>query len=225
MLSDPRLAIGNPNVSALTWLRDGRLAFNLIESDQIGSLYQIRVDPADGAITGALTKITDSQDGRTLWVSVSADGSRLVVSKERSWSDIYSVDLHEKGPGSIPSDFDKKSDHGLRVDTRRQEHSLRVQPNGQISRSFRQQIGHEDAEALVQGSDDEHDPALSPDGNWILYWSTIPGSKPSSTKQLTRFPVSGGSPEKVLDAGNDDSVAFACGYSPAAGCILFAPKA
>jgi serine/threonine protein kinase/Tol biopolymer transport system component len=219
-LSDARLAVPNPNISALTWLRDGRLAFDLITPDGMGSLYQIRVDPADGAPTGALTKITDSQDGFTMWVSASADGSRLLVTKARSWIDISSVDLHEKRPPTISHLTLTRSDNiasGWTQDSK----SVLLQSNrtGRYQ-IFRQQIGHQDAEALVQGTDDQQNPAYSPDGNWILFWSAIPGSQPTSIKHLVRFPLSGGSPETILDARNDDSVAFECGYTPGAGCIF-----
>jgi eukaryotic-like serine/threonine-protein kinase len=224
VLSDPRLALGSPNISALAWLRDGRLAFNLSTPEGNGSLYHIRVDPADGATTGTLTKITDSQDGFTMWVSASADGSRLLVTKARSWMDISSVDLHEKRPPAI-SHLTLTRSVNIASGWTRDSKSVLLQSNrtGRYQ-IFRQQIGHQDTEALVQGTDEQQNPASSPDGKWILFWSTIPGSQPSSIKHLVRFPLSGGSPETILDARNDDSVAFECGYTLAAGCIFSRPE-
>jgi Tol biopolymer transport system component/predicted Ser/Thr protein kinase len=220
VLSDPRLPLPNPNISALTWLRDGRLAFNLSTPDGMASLYQIRVDPADGATTGTLAKITDSQDGFTMWVSASADGSRLLVTKARSWVDISSVDLHEKKPPAI-SNLTLTRSVNIASGWTQDSKSVLFQSNrtGRYQ-IFRQQIGHRNAEALALGTDDQQNPASSPDGNWILFWSTIPGSQPSSIKHLIRFPPSGGAPETILDARNDDSVAFECGYTPGAGCIF-----
>jgi Tol biopolymer transport system component len=186
----------------------------------MASLYQIRVDPADGVTTGALTKITDSQDGFTLWVSASDDGSRLLVTKARSWIDISSVDLHEKRPPAI-SHLTLTRSYNIASGWTQDSSGVLLQSNrsGRYQ-IFRQQIGHQDAAALVQGTDDQQHPASSPDGNWILFWSTIPGSQPSSIKHLVRFPLSGGSPETILDARNDDSAAYACGYTPGAGCIF-----
>jgi eukaryotic-like serine/threonine-protein kinase len=224
VLSDPRLALPNPNISALTWLRDGRLAFDLNTPDGMGSLYQIRVDPADGATTGTLAKITDSQDGFTMWVSASADGTRLLVTRARSWMDIGSVDLHDRRPPPV-SYLTLTRSYNIASGWTPDSKSVLLQSN-RMGRYqiFRQQIGHQEAQAVVQGTDDQQNPASSPDGNWILFWSTKPSGKPPSIKHLLRFPLSGGSPETILDARNDDSVAFECGYSLAAGCIFSRPE-
>ncbi len=225
VISDARLALVSPNVSALVWLRDSRLAFNLLEPDEIGSLYQMRVDPASGEVTGPLTMIANAPDGYTIWVSAAADGSRLVLTKSRSWTDIYATDPQERAAPAISRLTLNRSLNvasGWAHDSR----SIFLQSNrtGRFQ-VFRQQLGQDDAEPVIQGPDDEQNPQLSADGNWILYWSTVHGSNPSaSTKRLMRSPVSGGSPEELLAAPNDESIAFACANSSAGGCILSRPE-
>ena len=90
---------------------------------------------------------------------------------------------------------------------------------------FRQQLGQDVAEPLIQGSHDEQAAELSPDGKWILYWSTPhAANSPASTKRLMRVPLSGGSPEKLLEIPNDDAAAFECPYSAVAECVLSRPE-
>ena len=61
---------------------------------------------------------------------------------------------------------------------------------------------------------------MTPDGKWILYWSMSSDvNSTASTKQLMRAPLSGMSSEKVLDAPNDDAVAFDCAVA-VAKCVL-----
>jgi hypothetical protein len=76
----------------------------------------------------------------------------------------------------------------------------------------------------IQGMDDQQGAELSPDGRWILYWSTPHSPVSPPTKQLMRLPSSGGAPEKIIEAQNDDAVAFECPNSAAAMCVLSRPE-
>jgi hypothetical protein len=64
-------------------------------------------------------------------------------------------------------------------------------------------------------------PELTPDSQRILYWASPPtkGSSPAG-QRLMRFPVSGGSPEQVLQSRIDDAAGFHCPASPAGSCVL-----
>src|SRR5208282_5472090 len=90
------------------------------------------------------------------------------------------------------------------------------------SQILKQRMDQDTAESLITGPDDEKDAELTPDGRWILYWSTEPGrDKPPATRRLMRFPaLGGGSPEQVLEARFDD-IAFAdCPVRPASSCVF-----
>jgi Tol biopolymer transport system component len=225
VITDARMAIGDPNIDALVWLRDGRLAFNLQQPDGSGGLYQMRVDPADGSTIGPLTLLADSPDGYTLWVSASADDSHLVVSKSRGWMDIYAVDLLQKGGPSVERMTLTRNINMVTGWTHDGKSILLHSNRTGRYQVFRQQLGQDDAEPVIQGPDDEQYPELSPDGKWILYWSsTNGGSAPPSTKRLLRYPIAGGAPEEVLETPNDDAIAFECLFAAAAGCILARPE-
>ena len=89
------------------------------------------------------------------------------------------------------------------------------------SQVFRQRMEQDTAEPLIRGPDDEEGAELSPDGRWILYWSTEPGrDKPPTTRRLMRIPALGGSPEQVLEARIDDAAGFDCPVRPASSCVF-----
>ena len=52
---------------------------------------------------------------------------------------------------------------------------------------YKQQLGKDSAELVIQSSDDESLPVETPDGLWILYWSQTHTVNPA-TVRLMRFP-------------------------------------
>ena len=57
------------------------------------------------------------------------------------------------------------------------------------SQIFRQQMEQDTAEPLIREPDEEGGAELSPDGRWILYWSSgLRGDSPSTTARLMRVP-------------------------------------
>jgi Tol biopolymer transport system component len=86
---------------------------------------------------------------------------------------------------------------------------------------FKQQMEQDTADPLIRGADEEEGAELSPDGRWILYWSTARGGdSPPTTRRLMRFPALGGSPEQVLETRMDDSADFDCPVRPASSCVF-----
>jgi Tol biopolymer transport system component len=89
---------------------------------------------------------------------------------------------------------------------------------------FRQQREHDTAQALIQGPDDERSATLSPDGAWILYWTTAHGELPPTSMRLMRSPTSGGSPEQVLEVPIEATPGFDCPSHPGSSCIFSRPE-
>jgi Tol biopolymer transport system component len=59
---------------------------------------------------------------------------------------------------------------------------------------------------------------VSPDGSWILYVSTAPGSTAITPVRIMRVPTSGGAPQLVLEGRGISGLA--CARSPAALCVF-----
>ena len=227
LISDSRLAISYPIFPLMTWLHDGRLVFNRLDTDTpFGNLYRLAVDPSTGASSGEPVQVSNWHPDGPLSPSANTDGTRLVVVKVRGWSDVYVADLPRGGQGlsakhlTLTRSYDFSS--GWTGDSSAIFFESDRTGKNQI---FRQRLGQDTAEQVTPGSDVQQGAQLSPDGKWILYWSSHPGANsPGSTKQLMRVPVSGVSPEKILDAPNDDAVLLDCPRSAVAKCVLSRPE-
>ncbi len=209
----------------LLWVHDGRMIFSRAEGVSINSganLWQITTDPQTGKPSGTAAKLTDWGELVPYSPTVSQDGTRLAVVKLHAREDVYVGELKDGGmrldsvtrltvsdSADYPSEW---LDDGKTV----------LLWSNRLGRNqvFQQQLGHDAAEPLIQGSGDETDAEISPDGRWILYWSIAHGSTPPTTARLMRFPMSGGSPEEVLEVRKDVGTDFHCAARAGYPCVL-----
>jgi eukaryotic-like serine/threonine-protein kinase len=209
----------------LLWARDGRLIFVRSEDLSINSgvnLWEIKADPRTGKPSGKSTRITDWGELVPYSPTLSRDGTRLAVVKLHLRDDVYVGELKDRGtsldsPTRLTVSESKDYSSGWLDDSRTILFWSNRTGRNQI---FRQQLGQETAEALIQGPDEETDAEMSPDGRWILYWSLPHWSAPPTTARLMRFPISGGSPEQVLETRKDAATDFHCPVRPGSSCVL-----
>jgi eukaryotic-like serine/threonine-protein kinase len=210
---------------SLLWAKDGRLIFARLQGFGINSganLWGIMADPRTGKPAGEATRITDWGELIAYSPTISRDGTRLAVVKLHIRDDVFISELKDSGKRldsptrftmsdsmDYPSGWLDDSKTILLWSTRTGRNQI-----------FRQRLEHDTAEPLLQGPDDESHAQGSPDGHWILYWSLIRASEPPTTQQLMRLPVSGGSPEQVLEAANDGATDFHCPVHPGSSCVL-----
>jgi eukaryotic-like serine/threonine-protein kinase len=97
--SGPQLASYYDRFPMMVWLPDGRLAFQQAEppGTDFGNLYQVRVDPDNGKPSATPMQLTSWHGEGPISPSTTTDGRRMVVTKFRSWSEVYVLDLNEKG--------------------------------------------------------------------------------------------------------------------------------
>jgi eukaryotic-like serine/threonine-protein kinase len=224
VVSLPGLGLEYPLVTNLSWLRDGRLLFVLKETDgEDSNLWELPVGPDTGSVSEKPARMTNWRGDSALWPNASSDGTHLVIVKARAWDDVYFGALG--GSSSLafsPSSLSltRSTDYvfGWTPDSK----SLLLQSDRTgKNQIFREQIGQEDPIRLIPGSDDQQKPQSSPDGNWVLYWSTPHAdSAPASTKLLMRVATLGGAPIQILQAPADQSWEVKCPYAPVAPCIL-----
>jgi Tol biopolymer transport system component len=222
VLSNPALAVGQ--VATILWIRDGRVLFLL--SDPSGpngvKLFEINVEPRSGKPTGELSKsaILDAFP-----MSASADGTRLVAGKGHARDDVYVGELKENGARlEVPKRFtvSESVDYpwAWSFDSKAIFFDSDRMGRRQI---FKQSLDQENAEPLSQGSEAEEQAMLTPDGAWILCWSSVnpSGGSVAATHSLMRIPTSGGSAEKILEAAADDSATdFRCPSGTSGSCVL-----
>jgi serine/threonine protein kinase/Tol biopolymer transport system component len=222
VISDPQLV--NADHPGLVWVRDGRIVFVKREgSVQDGAnLWAIMTDPVTGKPSGRAGKITDWDGFFADSPTVSQDANRLTVMKTRHREDIYIGELKDGATHlTSPTRLTVSESVDLPTGWMRDGKSILFTSNrtGRLQ-VFRQAIEHDTPEPLIVGPDDEEGAELSPDGRWILYWSSARGEGPAvATKRLIRIPTSGGRPEQVLEVQDDDA-SFDCPVRPGSFCVL-----
>jgi eukaryotic-like serine/threonine-protein kinase len=222
VLSKPALLVAEGGV--LLWVRDGRMISVMGDPNETNgfSVWEIKVDEQTGNPSGELVK-SPILGARPL--GTSADGTRMAVIKYHARDDVYVGALRQKGSILEPPKRFTVSDSvdypsGWTHDARTIFFDSDRTGRRQI---FSQQLDSESNQPLSPGADVQEQAELTPDGGWILYWSSASAGAGSApiTHQLMRMPVSGSSPEKMLEAAADDSSTdFRCPSGHDGSCVL-----
>jgi serine/threonine protein kinase len=210
----------------LAWLRDGRLLYiasreSLSERDM--SLWDIKTDLRTGSPSGKPGKLINWPGAAALWPSVSKDGKRMILLKQHDWISIYVGELTERGTRlASPKRFSSSDSEDYPSSWTRDNMAILFESDrtGRFQ-TFKQRVGEDNAEPLLQSSDDLFHAAISPDGAWILYFS-IPhgGNSPPTSAKVMRSPASGGTPEQVLEVPLDLMTDFHCPSRPSSSCVI-----
>jgi serine/threonine protein kinase len=211
--------------SSPLWTHNGGIIFARFESAAVNAaanLWRVVADPQTGKTSGKATRITDWSELIASSPTVSGDGTRLAVVKLHVRDEVYVGGLKDGGthldsPTRLTVSESMDYPSGWLDDSK----TILLWSN-RIGRNqiFKQQLGHDTAEPLIQTPDDESDAEVSPDGRWILYWSPAHRSESAATEQLIRVPASGGSPELVLNAWSDVTTQLHCPVHIGGSCVL-----
>jgi serine/threonine protein kinase/Tol biopolymer transport system component len=227
----PSLVFSDPGIFVetrppLLWAPDGRLFFNLHEDEASVSdsndLWRITADPQSGQPSGMPARVTNWHGPAAFSPSISRDGSRLAVAKVQPRTDVYLAGLKEEGmhlnlPTRLTVSESNDSPTGWTHDSKTVLFSSNRTGRLQI---FEQQAGEDTAKSVIQGPDDEDAAELSPDGTWIVYWSFVHGRRKFATERVMRFPVSGGSPQQIMQLPPDSTTWIHCPYHAGSSCVL-----
>ena len=187
------------------WSPDGRIFYSRPEpppNNLDSNLWELRVNSKTGASKGKTTKITHGSGSFIASVNASADGKRLAVLKFNFQMGVYigQLDAHGTRLKNLrPLTLDTSNNFAgiWTPDSKTEIFSSNRNGTWDI---FKQAIDQPTAEPLVAGPDDELAKAVTPDGMWLLY--TVQKVADSTARQkLMRVPLSGGSPEFLLDLG------------------------
>jgi Tol biopolymer transport system component len=211
-------------LGSFCWSSDGRIIYSLAEPPPNSSdmnLWELRVD-SSGKPAGSPRRITSWAGLSVVDLSLSADAKRLVLVKAGLQRDLYLAEIKGNTALGAPRRFNLQGRDDLpsawTPDGQRLFFYSDRNGNWDI---FRQGLQERKAQDFIVGPGDQTQPRLSPDGQWLLYWD-LPdaGNAKSVSMQLMRIPVSGGVPEKVLQARHGSAVH--CSPQRAA-CILGEP--
>jgi len=221
----------NEAAGCLSWTRDGRLLFFLVQPSEVAggglkSLWQIQVDSIKGQASGKPVQLASFEGFSPGFLNATPDGKVLSLIKTRASVDAYVGELDSNNPfapqrltldtyHNYPQAWSRDNRTLIFVSDRNGKNELFKQG---LDESVPQKIATSAAGDLGTGN------GLSPDGSWILYWDIprAPGNAAPSPIRLLRQPVSGGPPEKVLEMPYDEGAAanFACAIKPFDACVF-----
>ena len=134
-------------------------------------------------------------------LSSTADGKRLAFVKGTGQLEVYVGELQGNGsrmktPRRLTWEDRNDSPSGWTPDSKAL--LLSSYRNGNLD-IFKQSLGEKTAHAVIASPEGECDPAVTPDGQWILYFSSPTWQRESSATSvsLRRAPLSGG-PSQVV---------------------------
>ena len=216
---------GNPGLQIWDscWLRDRRMVYSRQESPGLddSNLWQIGVDDSSGAPMGNSKRITQWSGAQLEGLSRTADGTRLVLRKEVFREQVYLGQLSSRrtlmgAPRRLTNDDSIDEAYSWTADSKTV--LLMSRRNGKYE-IFKQAISENTAEPLVIQAQSALLPRVSPDGKWVLYFSTPPGHEWSpAVTQIMRVPMNGGSPQFLLESRNFWDIQ--CSRNPATPCVV-----
>jgi eukaryotic-like serine/threonine-protein kinase len=229
IVSDPKLGPWD-RWPMLCWLHDWRLVYPLytrLDEPNEANLWAIKVEAATGRPIGDATQLTHWSAHNPGSISASLDGKTISALRVSRQYDVYLGELSNQGrslekPRRFTLDERDDTPDTWTPDSR----TLLFDSNRSgVFNVYRQDIQKQNAERILGTAETEASgAALTPDGAWILFLSR-PKQKPGSPPgvfRLMRAPVSGGSPELVLD-GLPDTTVLACPRA-AGSCALMEQK-
>ncbi len=88
--------------------------------------------------------------------------------------------------------------------------------------SSSREVTEDVAQPVIAGPRDVQNPAVTPDGNWIVYTEMPKQAGGSAPQRLMRIPIAGGAPQFVLEARNGWPM---CARAPASLCAMLEESA
>ena len=211
------------------WAPDGRFFFTRSDSSTFSAsalnLAYLRIDPNTGKASQEPAKMTH-WDG--VWPEIAGltkDGKRLLVMKVHVWNDVFLGELRNNGTqfGKV-NQFTTGDSNDAASWWSLDSKSLLFDSDrtGGRTQIYRQAIGQGSPVALFPGPEDQISAEVTPDGAWILYWTSphSSGNSPTTTETLMRAPAEGGAAERILDGPYDSATGSHCGIQANSACVL-----
>ena len=193
------------------WLPDGRLVYSVMErssNEYTCNFWAVRLDPGSGQKLGPPTRLTN-WTGYCMDIQGStADGKQIVFKQWTAQHNIYVADLNPDGTLTptrqlTPTKY-KNYVSAWTPDSKAVVFATRRTGTWGI---YKQSIENEEPETALTSlpgygvyMDHPALPQVTPDGKWVLYTVRPDENDLASLANLTRVPVEGGVPERILSA-------------------------
>jgi serine/threonine protein kinase/Tol biopolymer transport system component len=210
----------------LYWLSDGRIVLSREEeSGQNCNLWSLQVNSRSGRVNGEPTRLTNWVGPCEWELSASQDGKKLAFLKSTFQNTVLVGELGSNGtllkpPVRLTQSESMNLPAGWTADNK--EVVFQSNRNGQFQ-AFKQPLDADSAELIGAGLPNPLVCCVSPDGKWILLFTTPDGA--NLTAELRRVPVSGGPSQEILKVASIAvSTPARCSWAPATLCVLTEPS-
>ncbi len=206
------------------WLRDGRVVYARQEVPQssYSNLWQIHIDNRTSKPIGQPRRITQWADSNIGSLSSTADGTRVVVQKITSQSEVYIAELgagaaHMRTPRLLTNSEAFEWPHAWTPDSKA---VLFISDRNGPWSIFKQGITESTAEPVISVPQILGGPRFTADGEWLLL--TEAGNDAAAPSRLMRVRAGGGAPQFVLETRS--AIDFQCAHAPANICVILEPS-
>ena len=204
---------------SLWWLPNDRIIYSRAEAADVeANLWQIGVKSDTGTSVGEPSRITHWAAVDVKNLSASADGTRLVLLKESSASQVYMGHFaeHSKSLQTIQRLTNDEAIDSATAWTPDSKAVLFTSNRGGKWGIFKQEIGQETVEPITEGRESANLVRVSADGSWILYSEASPAAGGTlHVSRLMRLPLNGGPPRVVFENTQAELQDYPCARTPA----------
>lgn len=216
VLSDPEIW-GSNGIGGITWLSDGRIVYSTNSTSTDSELWAITADPITGRQSGAAKRLIGWKTFRATDPQASADGKRLIVSRNHTEIGIYIGNLTSGDAQFVPRRFTLDGwSNEVEAWTKDSKAILfSSQRNGRWA-IFKEDVGGNTPETVVAGSDHYWGATLSAGGTLLYSAAAAPFESNDTTMRLMNLPAQGGARSTLMMG----SYGYACGSTPSSSCVV-----
>jgi hypothetical protein len=184
-------------------LDNGRLIYSQAAASEepLYELLEVQIDARTSTAGGEPRLLTQWKDGSPGFVSVSADGKRIVTTKGSSQSEVYVAELEQSGrvmklERNLTRDTSSDWPTGWTKDSKG---ILFSSDRKGVFTSFKTGVSGGTSDQIVPGKESTREPQISPDGRWLLYM-VWPDLKRSAPVRIMRSLLPDGVAQAVFEA-------------------------
>jgi len=218
VLSDPHLH-GADGFSGIVWLPDRRIIYSIFSEGGNSDLWAIRADPSTGKPSGDATRLTNGKNFQALTAEASADGRRMIVTRQHDESGIYVGDLAFGGNAFALQRFTPDDWYNVVQDWTKDSKAILFHSNRNGRWAiFKQDLDAKAPETLIAGPENYFFAKLSAQGT-LLYHATasLNRNEPGDTTiRVMSTPQQGGARSTLMTGKH----AYKCGSSPSSSCVV-----
>ena len=206
---------------ALIWTTDNHLVYSVSElapNQDDSNVWSVPLDP-QGHIAGSAVRLTAAPN-EVSSLSASADGKRIIYTKNYSNLGVYISELNSGGtrlsaPHRLTLDYWRNYAFSWTADSKT---VLFASDRDGTFHIFKQRLDQSAPELLVGGSEETSLPRLAPDNATVVFeiWPRL-GAPPGSPRRLMRISLAGGPPQQILERSDLGNVQ--CARAPSTLCL------